>query len=398
VDVAGAAGAGTVVGLAGAGGRSGQLIAVLYYLFNPRSELCMFSARIQQVVNRLEAEGLDALLVTSIPNILYLSGFTGSTAMLLICRGQRFFLTDFRYLEQVRQQCDPSYTLIDNTNRKLIEDILPGLPNAAELTRIGFESRHVVYATWEKFQAEGREFLPAPGWIEELRAVKSDAEVALLRAAVQLNERVFTELLSTITAQTTEADLAAEMVGRAIKYGAQERSFTPIIASGDHAAKPHAGFTLRQLVPGAPLTIDMGVLLNGYCSDMTRTVFYKDCPAEWARIYQTVREAKELSQAAVRPGIAGRDVHVIARDHIAAAGFGDYFNHGLGHGVGIEVHEGPSLSLAGTALLEAGNIVTVEPGIYLPGKGGIRIEDMVVVTKSGSENLNLLHTDLTVVG
>ncbi len=358
----------------------------------------MFSARIQQVVDRLEAEGLDALLVTSIPNILYLSGFTGSTAMLLICRDARYFLTDFRYLEQVRQQCEPSYTLIDNTNRKLIEEVLPELPGSAGLKRIGFESRHVVYATWEKFVAEGREFIPAPGWIEDLRSVKSAAEVALLRAAVQLNERVFTEMLSTITAQTTEADLAAEMVGRAIKYGAQERSFTPIIASGDHAAKPHAGFTLRPLVPGAPLTIDMGVLLNGYCSDMTRTVFYKDCPAEWAQVYNTVREAKELAQAAIRPGIAGRDVHSIARDHIAQAGFGDYFNHGLGHGVGIEVHEGPSLSMAGAAQLAPGNIVTVEPGIYLPGKGGIRIEDMFLVTGTGGENLNLLHTELTVVG
>lgn len=358
----------------------------------------MYSARIKQLAGRLEAEGLDALLVTSIPNIMYLSGFTGSTAMLLIGREQRFFMTDFRYLEQVRQQCDPGYTLVDNTNRKLIEDVLPGLPGSAQFARIGFEARHVVFATWEKFQAEGREFIPTAGWIEDLRSVKSAQEVALIRAAVQLNERVFTEMLSTITAQTTEADLAAEMVGRAIRYGAQERSFTPIIASGDNAAKPHAEFTMRPLVPGAPLTIDMGVLLNGYCSDMTRTVFYKDCPAEWAQVYNTVREAKELAQAAIRPGVAGRDVHGIARDHIAAAGFGEYFNHGLGHGVGIEVHEGPTLSLAGAAPLAPGNIVTVEPGIYLPGKGGIRIEDMFLVTADGGENLNVLHTDLTVVG
>lgn len=358
----------------------------------------MISARIQRIVDRLEAEALDALLVTYIPNILYLSGFTGSTAMLLIGPEKQYLLTDFRYLEQVKQECDPRYTVIDNTNKKLIEDVLPALPDTARYKRIGFESRQVAHATWSRLQAEGREFVPTAGWVEELRAVKSAQEVELIRAAVALNERVFSGMLAAIGPNTTEADLAAEMVAQAIRGGAAERSFTPIIASGDNAAKPHAGFTLRKLVPAAPLTIDMGCLLHGYCSDMTRTVFYKDCPGEWAAVYNVVREAKERAQAAIRPGVLGRDVHQIAREVIDAAGYGEYFNHGLGHGVGIEVHEEPRLALSGEAALEPGHIVTVEPGIYLPGRGGIRIEDIFHVTASGGENLNTLPTEILVVG
>jgi Xaa-Pro aminopeptidase len=358
----------------------------------------MHSARIKRVVERLKAEGIDALLVTYIPNVQYLSGFTGSTAMLLITQEKRYFLTDFRYLEQVKQQCDPGYKLVDNTNKKLVQDILPTLPGSAGLKRIGFEARQVTHASWEKFKTPGREFVPTAGWIEELRAIKSPAEVELIRAAIRLNEQVFTEMINQIGPKTTEADLAAEMVYRAIKHGAQERSFTPIIASGDNAAKPHAEFTSRTLVKGAPLTIDMGVLLNGYCSDMTRTVFYWDCPPEWEHVYNIVREAKELGQAAIKPGVTGREVHRVALEHIAAAGYGEYFNHGLGHGVGLEVHEAPALAMAGEAELKPGNVVTVEPGIYLPGKGGIRIEDIVLVTKTGYQNLNALHTDLMVAG
>jgi Xaa-Pro aminopeptidase len=358
----------------------------------------MFAARIKRLVERLEAEGLDALFVTYLPNIQYVSGFTGSTAQVLVTKGSRYFMTDFRYLEQFKQEGEPSYELVDNTNRKFVEELLPALPDEAALKRIGFESKQITYASWEKLKADGREFVPTVSWVEDLREVKDAAELALITAAIRLNERVFTEMLSVIGPDTTEADLAAEMVSRAIRYGAQERSFTPIIASGENAAKPHAGFTARPLVPGAPLTIDMGVRLNGYVSDMTRTVFYKDCPAKWAQVYNTVCEAKELAQAAVKPGAVGRDVHNIAKERITEAGYGDYFNHGLGHGVGIEVHEGPALAVSGEKELAAGNVVTVEPGIYLPGEGGVRIEDILAVTPGGGENMNTLPTHLQVVG
>lgn len=358
----------------------------------------MANARVKRVMERLETEGLDALYITNLPNIYYLTGFTGSTAQVLISRERRWFLTDFRYQEQFSVQVDPDFNLIDNTSRKFLEDILPSL-NGSGLKRIGFESDHLSHASFVKLQAaDSFEFTPTSSWIEELRAIKDDAELELIRESVQLNERIFSELCALIGPQTREADLAAEIEYRARKYGAEEASFSPIIASGQNSSKPHAGFTRQLLTPAAPLTIDMGVRLNGYCSDMTRTVFYKDCPAKWEKVYRIVREAKRLAQKAIAAGATGSAVDAAAREHIAAAGYGDNFGHGLGHGVGIEVHEAPRLARTTENLLQVGQIVTDEPGIYIPGEGGIRIEDMLVVTSDGCENLNVLGDDVQVVG
>lgn len=359
----------------------------------------MHDARIKRVLERVSGESLDAILVTSLPNIYYLSGFTGSTAMLLLTPGKRWFITDFRYHEQVGKQVQGGFELIDNTGKKLVQDVLPSLPGSDQIKRIGFESDHVTHATFEKLgAAEGREFVATTGWVEDLRMVKDKKEVELIRQSVLLNERIFTELLGLIGPGVTEADLAAEIGYRAMKAGALGNSFSPIVASGPNASKPHAGFSTQELVPAAPLTFDMGVLLNGYCSDMTRTVFYKDCPAKWEEIYGTVKDAKDLVTAHLKPGMLGREADAIARKHIADAGHGEHFGHGLGHGVGIEVHEGPRLASTSEQKLVAGNVVTNEPGIYLPGDGGVRIEDILLVMDSGCENVNTLSTDIVVIG
>jgi Xaa-Pro aminopeptidase len=231
-----------------------------------------------------------------------------------------------------------------------------------------------------------------------MRICKSGPEIQRVRRAIEVNEVIFGEVLGVIGPDVTEADLAAEIEFRALKHGCQGVSFTPIVASGVNSAKPHARFTDSKLVPGAPLTLDMGMKLDGYCSDMTRTVFYRDCPPEWREVYGIVREAKDRAAEAIRPGVAGKGVDKVARDIITAAGYGENFGHGLGHGIGIEVHEGPRLATVGERMLEPGMLVTNEPGIYLPGKGGIRIEDIFLVTDDGSENLNTLPTDIQVVG
>lgn len=359
----------------------------------------MCEARLQLVRDRLAAEGLDALLITSLPNIYYLSGFTGSTAVLVVTRANAWFITDFRYHEQVGQQVPSSFTLVDNTGRKLIQEVLPGLADSADLKRVGFESQHLAHAVFAKLaEMNGMGFAPTDGWVEDLRMIKDEDEIERLRAAVRLNERVFSELLALIGPETTEADLAAEIHYRALKYGAQGYSFDPIVASGAHAAKPHAGFTAERLVPEQPLTIDMGVKLNGYCSDMTRTVFYRDCPPRWEQVYDLVRRAKDQAFAQIRPGRLGREIDAVARELINGAGYEGKFEHGLGHGVGVEVHEQPTLSSVGEKELRPGMVVTDEPGIYLPGEGGVRIEDMVVVRDEGAENLNELDTELIVVG
>jgi Xaa-Pro aminopeptidase len=347
----------------------------------------------------MSGDKLDAMLVTSLPNIYYLSGFTGSTAMLLLTADKRWFLTDFRYHEQVGKEVRGGFELIDNTGKKLVKDVLPGLPGADQFKRIGFESDHVTHATFEKLSAaESHEFCATSGWVEDLRMVKDKGEVELIRESVLLNERIFTELLGLIGPGVTEADLAAEIGYRAMKAGALGVSFSPIVASGANSSKPHAGFSTQELVAGAPLTFDMGVQLNGYCSDMTRTVFYKDCPAPWEQVYGIVREAKDMVTAQLKPGMLGREADAIARGHIAEAGHSEHFGHGLGHGVGIEVHEGPRLAAPSEQKLSASNVVTNEPGIYLPGEGGVRIEDILLVTADGCENLNTLPTDIQVIG
>lgn len=359
----------------------------------------MYSARVDKLVERLGQEGLDAFLVTSLPNIAYLSGFSGSTAQLLLTPDQCWFLTDFRYHTQVEQEVDRRFRLFDNTGKELLKDVIAGIDSAGAFKRIGFESDHVSGTLAAKLGAYERSaFVATTLWIEDLRVVKDSAEIEKIRAAILLNEQVFTELLGCVGPDATEADLAAEIYYRGVRKGASCVSFDPIVASGPNSAKPHARFSTSKLVPGAPLTFDMGMKLGGYCSDMTRTVFFRDCPPQWERVYGIVKEAMDSAFAAARPGLKGKEVDAVARDIITAAGHGDHFGHGLGHGVGIEVHEAPRLARVGEMVLATGMVCTNEPGIYLPGEGGIRIEDMFVVTDGGAENLNTLSTGIQVVG
>lgn len=359
----------------------------------------MYSSRAQRIQQRLEAEGLDALLITTLPNVYYLSGFSGSTGQLVISRDNSFILTDFRYFEQVGQEVDALYGLHDNTGRRLADQVLPALAAEHGWGRIGFEADNVSCSVCTKLQQiEEVELRPTSAWVEELRLVKDAAELERIRAAIRLNEEIFTELCAQVGPGVREADLAAEMEYRALKKGASGSSFRPIIASGSNSAKPHAGFSSRELVAGAPLTIDMGVRLDGYCSDMTRTVFFRDCPPQWREIYGIVREAKDAAAEALRPGLTGRAVDAVARELIGARGHADHFGHGLGHGIGVEVHEGPRLATVSETVLAPGMVVTNEPGIYLPGEGGVRIEDIFVLTADGAENLNSLPTDVLVVG
>lgn len=351
--------------------------------------------RISAIHDRLQAEGFDALLVTSLPNIRYLSGFSGSTGMLLVRPGGDLFISDFRYHTQYEQEVDKTFALLDNTGKDLVKELLPSFG----LGKIAFESDHVSATTSGKFGSlDGVSMQPTTMWVENLRMVKDDAELKAIQAAIDLNEAVFTEVAAMVRADMTEADLAAEIFYRGMKRGADGVSFSPIVASGPNSAKPHAGFSTSKLVPGTPLTFDMGMRLNGYCSDMTRTVFLGECTPQWQRVYEIVKEAKDRAAEAIKPGATGKAVDAVARDYITEQGHGEHFGHGLGHGIGIEVHEGPRLAKVGELELQPGHVVTNEPGIYLPGEGGIRIEDIFVVTEDGARNMNNLPTDILVVG
>lgn len=356
----------------------------------------MHNERISRLLARLETEGLDALLVSALPNIFYLSGFTGSSAQLLLTDTRRWFITDFRYHERLGTEVRGGWQLADITGMQLAE-LLPALKGATKLRRIGFEAAHVSVQLRAQLATVPVEWVSTLGWVEDLRAVKDSSEAGRLERAERLGETVFGELLPYLRAGVKESEIAAEIEYRARRHGAKATSFAPIIASGTRSAVPHAGFTDSPLRPGVPTIIDMGVLLEGYCSDMTRTVFLGDCPPLWRERYALVRAAKDAGFSALRPGQSCHAADHAARAVIAAAGLGSAFGHGLGHGVGVQIHEEPRLIWDNERLLEPGNVVTCEPGVYFPGEGGIRLEDLLLITESGAKNLNQLSTDLLVL-
>lgn len=358
----------------------------------------MYAKRIDYLLGKFENARIEALLVSQSTNILYLCGFRGSAGSLLLTPRQRYILTDFRYHERVRREVDPSYELVDISGQQL-GAVLPRLLAGSAVTRLGFEADVVSFQQHLHLaQMPEIELIPTVGLVDDLRAIKDPWEIERMYAATRLGERILSELLPLINAETTEADLAAEIEYRARKYGATACSFSPIIASGANAAQPHAGFTQKKIEPAAPLIIDLGVVLNDYCSDMTRTVFLGDCPPKWVKIYDLVRAAKGLAFLAIHPGVPARDVDAVARKFFTDAGYGEYFGHGLGHGVGLPFKGAPVLHWASDDVLMAGHVASNEPGLYLPGEGGVRIEDLFHLTAAGPQYLNTLTTELTVLG
>lgn len=350
--------------------------------------------------------GIDAMLVSKLENINYLSGFTGSTAQLIITGNELFFLTDSRYYEQFKQEVMGGYQLIPfytgTLGGKLAE-----LGARAGIKRIGVEASALTYAQVLELQDNaGMEIAPISGVVEGLRIIKEPEEVECLRRAIRLKEEAYSDTIKLLKPEVTEAEIAAEFEYRIRLKGARASSFSPIVAFGENSCKPHASFSSRKLVPASPLLFDLGVKLDSYCSDFTRTIFFGGVSPGWEKIYNAVLEAKDAASTLGKPGMTGTDVDRIAREIIVARGFDSYeengeerkyFGHGLGHGVGLEVHEGPRLHSKSADILEPGMIITIEPGIYLPGQGGVRIEDMYLVTESGFENLNSLPTGLKVV-
>ena len=332
-------------------------------------------------------------------NVFYLSGFRGSAAVILVTPRENFFFTDSRYIEAATQIVSGAYTAGDNTNLKLKDYILPKIKELG-LAKVAFDARSLSYAQYSELAKDfGAEMLvPADGVVEKIREVKEPEEIALVQKAIDINEEVCRRLTAMVGPSVTERDLASEHEYLCRKLGAQSSSFSQIVASGPNSSKPHAGFTDSPLVPNTPLTFDIGVNYAGYASDMTRTYFYMGADAKWEKIYGIVKTAKDESAKHIKAGAIGRDVDKVARDIIGDAGYGDNFGHGLGHGIGIEVHEAPRLSKLYDQPLAEGNLVTDEPGIYLPGDGGIRIEDIYLVCRDGATNLNHLPTELQVLG
>jgi Xaa-Pro aminopeptidase len=354
-------------------------------------------SRADRVAARLVEPELDLLLVTDRVNLRYLTGFTGTNGLALVGPGTRRFLTDFRYVERAKAEVD-GFDL-EPAPQELRSALASGWPPGD--LRVGFEDHAVSvrrHAELRETIPDRVELVPAGGLVEAERAVKEPSEIAAIRAAAGLVDEIYAWLLDRGLVGRTERAVALALEQEMRVRGASGPSFDSIVAAAENGALPHATPRDVAIPAGTLVTLDIGARVDGYCSDCTRTWATGTLPDDLAQLYETVLRAQETALDAVRPGPAGREIDAIARDMITAAGHGDHFGHGLGHGVGLDIHEAPRLARTAEGRLAPGNVVTVEPGIYVPGRGGARIEDLVVVTEEGRDVLSATSKALTVVG
>ncbi len=348
------------------------------------------AARVERIRGRFDDLGVDALLVTEPVDVRYLTGFTGSAALVLVRRDRLVFVTDGRYRDQSRDELEAAgleAEIVVESGRGQQEAITAA---AGGLGRVGLDAETVTWGQQRRFAERwfpDAELVATSRPVAELRQVKDPGEQDRIAAACAVADEAFAAVAPRLTASPTEAELALDLEYEMRRRGAEGISFDPIVASGPNGAKPHARPTDRRVEPGDLVVIDFGATVEGYCSDMTRTVCVGEPPPERRRIHEVVLEAQEAGRRAVRAGVEAAAVDRACRDVIAEAGWADAFVHSTGHGVGLEVHEDPKVASTSGDTLAAGHVVTVEPGVYLTGTGGVRIEDTVVVTDSGCEIL-----------
>ena len=345
-----------------------------------------------EVYRKMVAESIDSLLVTNLPTIRWLTGFSGSNARLLLTRGKAVLFTDFRYQEQVKRETSGIATVIMKEN--LGKELVSGTWQLGQ--RLALDAEHVTWHEMQQLSSHlgGREIHPVRSFFDEYRQIKHIAELEKMRKAVEISEQVLREVIPLISTETTEIDIAVEITYRHRKLGAEKDSFDPIVASGVRSAMPHAKPTAAKFEPGSLIVIDMGCIVDGYASDQTRTVALGKVPEGARKIYGIVQRAQQLGIDVARAGLGARELDAEVRAFIAAQGYGEAFGHGLGHGVGVEVHEAPRAGKAGTETLREGMVLTIEPGIYLEGRFGVRIEDMVLLGSEGAEPFQTFTKEL----
>ena len=347
-----------------------------------KGEKTLEMTRLQKLRASIAEKGLDALLISQLENVRYLSGFTGSSGWLLISKKEHILATDFRYVEQAKGE-SPDFQVFQ-TKREL-RDWFPGLVSDLGWRKLGFEASSVSYDGHYKLSEAIRtgqaslELVPTTGLVEHLRSVKEPGELALITKAVELGDAVFKQAKAIIHPGITEKEAAWEIEKCFREEGSEGVAFEIIVASGPNAALPHARPSERAIASGEPVVIDMGARIGGYCSDLTRTLFLGEASKAMGRIYDIVLKAQTAAIEGVQSSMEAAHADQLARGVIEQAGYGESFGHGLGHGVGLAVHELPTVGPASTGSLADGMIFTIEPGIYLPGQGGIRIEDIVVL-------------------
>ena len=342
--------------------------------------------RLARIRHDLSEQKLGAIIITQPENIRYLSGFTSPDGALIISAEGAYLATDFRYYEQAQRQA-PDFTLVKVTGK--FPSRLAELIAEIGAQRVGFESTHVTvdqHQVWVE-ASEGFELVPTKSIVNEHRAVKDKGELELIRQAVELSDAAFAHIVQWLKPGVIERATAWELEAFMRTHGADDIAFDIIVGSGPNGAMAHAVPGDRQIREGEPIVLDLGAQVEGYRSDLTRTICLGEPDDTLRTIYGIVLEAQEAAEDAMRAGLKGSTVDAIARDLIEAGGYGEQFGHGLGHGVGLAIHEGPRAGKTSEDVLQAGMVITVEPGIYIEGWGGVRIEDLVVIQEQGVEIL-----------
>lgn len=344
----------------------------------------------------LSEEALEAILITSPINRRYLTNFTGTAGVAIISEEKAIFITDFRYTEQAEEQI-ANFEIVEHTG-PLNEEIHNQLKQH-NIQRLGFEQSHVTFAEYTSFkkQFDGIELVPVSNIVENLRIIKSNEEINIMKKAAEIADQAFEHILSYIKPGVKEIDIANELEFYMRKLGATSSSFDIIVASGHRSALPHGVASEKEINSGELVTMDFGALYEGYCSDITRTVAVGEINDQLREIYDVVLKAQELGVEGIKPGMTGIEADALTRDYITEKGYGKYFGHSTGHGLGMEVHEAPGLSFRSETALLPGMVVTVEPGIYIPDLGGCRIEDDIVITDTGNKRLTKSDKELIIL-
>ncbi len=343
--------------------------------------------RIRKLQSTLGEENLDLLLLTHLPNVRYLSGYSGSNGLVLISPNGSLFLTDFRYKGQARQQVKHLKVVI--AERELIQTLPTLNLLKGRRLKLGFESHHLTCATYQNLKAllPNCLLVPTDNLVESLSVKKDQGEIEKIREAVRITDLVFSEILDFIRPKVKEQDIAAEIEYRFKRHGSSIPFYETIVASGKRSALPHGVASGKRIQKGDLVTLDMGATYDGYTADMTRTVVVGKANKRQKKVYSIVLNSQKQALSRIRPRMRACDLDKVSRGVIKRAGYGKYFGHGLGHGIGLVIHDNPAINPRNQQLLEAGMVVTVEPGIYIPGWGGVRIEDDVLLTKRGREIL-----------
>ena len=352
-------------------------------------------SRIEKLRALLEEKSLDAIFIGYIPNVRYLTNFSGSSGSVLITKNKNYFITDFRYKDQSQNEVHGFEIIISYT----ASDELKKIVEEQEIKIIGFEATHMTYGAYDnnKNNFPGVTFIPLTEAVEKLTMQKTPEELAKIQKAIDITDKTFSKMLEFIKPGMRELDVSAEITYTHKKLGAHKDSFEPIVASGRRAALPHGIASGKIIEKGDILTLDFGCVYEGFCSDMTRTIAVGEPGDEMKKIYKIVLDAQLKAIDTARAGISSKSVDTVARDYITSMGYGENFGHGLGHGLGIDVHEMPGLSQRMDMELVENSVVTIEPGIYIDNLGGVRIEDDVILKSNGCVVMNKSPKELIII-